>query len=190
MKKMTAMTKRIVIAMIMAATSICVTSCGSTTGTDTKTEVKETTTTTAVTTTVEPETTTEATTTKEPETTTTTEATTTKEPETTTTEVTTTEPEVTEPAITTMEDNPEGMYPITECCRRIVEEKLGCKVVNISHDESWDMPAATMEDGRICLLSVPVGLYESGESVSLASISVMNFEEVNDGIFWLGVTCN
>lgn len=150
MKKKTAEAMKI--AIIMAITSICFTGCGSVAGTGT-TEVKDTTT-TAVTTTTETETTT----------TTTTEATTT-----TTTTTIIEEPEVIEPSITPMEDNPDGMYPMSECFRRVVEDYSKSKVVSIDFEDGLHNYVATTDKGEKYLLALSskerTELYETNEPI-------------------------
>ncbi|MBQ8965294.1 hypothetical protein [Ruminococcus sp.] len=93
------------------------------------------------------------TTTAEPETetTTTTEAVTetepveTSEPETETEAAVSDTPE--ETGIVTMEDNPDGLYPMEECFRRFVEDFYEQKVIDISFDENVSSYVATCEDG-------------------------------------------
>lgn len=160
--------KKTVIA-VLAVLCLGLTACGdtteSTTSETTPTEVTNTTAATTTETTI---------TTTEPVTTTTVETTTTQM----TTEITTTTEE-TETSLVTMEDNPEGMYPMRECCRRIVEIKLGSKVVSIGNDEEYNFPVAILEDGRKCLLSTPVGSLESDELFYLYTIGI-KLDEIDD----------
>lgn len=106
-------------------------------GTTAETEATTTTTTTEVSTTSEPEIET-----KTPQTTTTTEVITTSEPE-----VTTTVDTPDETGIVTMADNPEGMYPMSECFRRRVEEFLKQEVISIDFDENLGTYVATSSQG-------------------------------------------
>ena len=125
---------------------------------------KTTTTTTAATTTAEPEKTEEVTTTTEPTTTT---VATTAEPEITETEATTAE-EPEETGIVTMADNPEGMYPMSECFRRKVEEYSGSVVVSIGPDPDYDTYLAVVEDGRKYVFACDdMSRYENDEITSI-----------------------
>lgn len=155
------------------------TACGDTS--DSKAPAETTTTTAEITTT--------KVTTTEIITTTTELATTTVETTTTVTETTTAEPETTTSeesettSLITMADNPDGLYPMSECFRRIIEDKLDSKVVKIWRDESLNnIPFAKTEDGTVCFLVVTQDLYNSGESIYIDKIDIVYFGKISDEI--------
>lgn len=168
MKKFLAMTLSIIM------TCAALTACGDTaqpseeskaeTTTTTTTAAETTTTETTTETPTETEETTTTTTATETETTTTTEAT--EETETATeTEAPAENPE--ETSIVTYPDNDEGLYPMSECFRRVIEEYAESKVVYINIVEVGISEAIT-EDGKKFMLGVgEITVYYSGELTNI-----------------------
>lgn len=143
-------------------------------GTTAETEATTTTTTTEASTS-EPEIETKTT-----KTTTTTEVIETSEPE-----VTTTVDTPDETGIVTMADNPDGMYPMSECFRRKVEEVSGSKVVNIEYDTDCEVYVASVEDGRkFALAFISLSEYENGaiSSMNHFFVSTRSTIEGMDGV--------
>ncbi|MBQ8967893.1 hypothetical protein [Ruminococcus sp.] len=164
MKKFLAMTLTIIM------TCAALTACGDTAQPSEESKTETTTTTTTETTTetsLETEETTTTTTATETETTTTTEA---AEESETATETEAPSENSEETGIVTMEDNPEGMYPMKECFRRAVENfsenvlETTTVVVSIQFDEKDNSYVATCDDGtKYVYMEVGGGLnaYES-----------------------------
>ena len=165
MKKILALT----LTIIMTCTALG--SCGETAQQSAESKAETTTTTTTETTTETPaetEETTTTTTATENETTTTTEAA--EETETETepepqTEAPSENPE--ETSIVTYPDNEEGLYPMPECFRRVIEEYAKSKVVYINIVEVGISEAIT-EDGKKFMLGVgEITVYYSGELTNI-----------------------
>lgn len=90
-------------------------------------------------------------------------------PDAKTTTTTTTEPvEDSEPEVevTTMADNPDGMYPMEECFRRVIEESTNSKVISINIIEG--LSSAITEDGHKFMLAPgEISVYYNGELTNI-----------------------
>ncbi|SEK66378.1 hypothetical protein [Ruminococcus albus] len=93
------------------------------------------------------------------------------------------QPEVT--GIVTYPDNEDGLYPMSECFRRKVEEVSGSKVVNIEFDNNMEANVAFVEDGRkFALAGIFHSEYDDSSTHSLDQFFLSTLDQVEglDGV--------